>query len=135
MEKGLLWLPLLIVFFALAWAGRREFQKIEVYRLWSHSFSNAKYDIYSVLGLGEGVLVWGKPTYRGIVEEKTIQLSQITSVDLVFQGKVVNLSDLNLTGSAELSLSTKDEIVVIPFTEISLAAQWAKDLQKRIIES
>ena len=135
MIQGLLWLPLLMVFFALAWAGKREFKKIEVYRQWSSSFSNAKYDIYSVLGVKEEVLVWGKPTYKGIVEEQTIPLNQITDVKLISQGKIVNLTDINLTGSASISLSLKNgDSIVIPFTQISLAAQWARDIEEKIKE-
>ena len=134
MIEGLLWLPLLAVFFALAWAGRREFQKIEAYTLWSRSFTKAKYDIYSVLGQKEGLLVWGKPTYRGIVDEQKLEIKQITAVNLTHKGKIVDVAQGELTGSGDLSLSLKDSSspVIIPFTRASLAAQWVKELQEQI---
>ena len=50
MERGLLWLPLLAVFFWLAWSGWNEYQKVEAYRRWAADYDKAKYDLYAVLG-------------------------------------------------------------------------------------
>ena len=45
MERGLLWLPLLVMFCWLAWAGWNEYQKIESYKLWASQFERHKSDI------------------------------------------------------------------------------------------
>jgi hypothetical protein len=62
MERGLMWLPLLALFIGLAWAGWREFRKVEAYQTWAQDFDRHKYDIYAVLGQKGDQLVWGKPT-------------------------------------------------------------------------
>ena len=59
MERGLLWLPLLVVFIWLAWSGWNEYQKVEAYKIWAANFDNAKFDIYSVLGVKERQITWG----------------------------------------------------------------------------
>ena len=74
MERGLLWLPLLAVFFWLAWSGWNEYQKIEAYRIWVQDYDRAKYDIYSVLGQKGKELTWGKPTRTGPVNLQTFSL-------------------------------------------------------------
>lgn len=50
MERGLLWLPLLVLFFWLAWSGKKEYDKVQAYQAWAEQFDKSKYDIYSVLG-------------------------------------------------------------------------------------
>ncbi|NMG58545.1 hypothetical protein E1H12_08395, partial [Geitlerinema sp. P-1104] len=59
MERGLIWLPLLVLFFGLAWAGWNEFRKVDAYQGWAKGFDRAKYDILSVLGQRGDRLVWG----------------------------------------------------------------------------
>ena len=66
MERGLLWLPLLVAFFGLAWSGWNEYQKIEFYKQWAEKFERHKYDIYAVLGQQGDRLTWGQPTRKGL---------------------------------------------------------------------
>lgn len=60
MEYGLLWLPLLIIFFWLAWSGKNEYQKLEAYRQWAENFDQTKYDIYAIIGVKQKQITWGK---------------------------------------------------------------------------
>jgi hypothetical protein len=136
MEKGLLWLPLLFIFTGLAWAGRREFQKIEVYRQWSSSFEQAKFDIYSVLGLKDGLLIYGKPTYQAIIDEKIIFIEQIKSVELLQDNKVItDFQEDKSNRSGFLCIFFKDssDTFLIPFTELSLASKWKDQIQSLIL--
>lgn len=134
MERGLLWLPLLVFFGWLAWTGRREFQKVEAYQKWAEGFDRAKYDIYSVLGQQEDTLTWGKPTYKGMVDLETFPLTSVQSIQLLVNGKSVAMDEPPNRGRAELEFVMSDRPVPvrIPFTEPPLAAQWGQYLQQEM---
>jgi hypothetical protein len=134
MERGLLWLPLLALFIWLAWAGWNEYQKLEAYRTWAEQFERAKYDIYSVLGQKGDELTWGKPTRQGPIDLQTFSLKNVTALNLLVNGKPIDLETLPSKGrtvSLEFQLA-EAAAIAIPFTDVSLAAQWAQFLQKEL---
>lgn len=131
MERGLLWLPLLAAFFWLAWQGSREYQKLEGYRVWAQQFDKSKYDIYAVLGLKDNKITWGKPTPKGLVELETFSVLDVKEIHLLVDNKVVETENYPRQGGViqvEFLLS-ESQSVRIPFTEVPLAANWAKYLQ------
>lgn len=131
MERGLLWLPLLIVFFWLAWSGKNEYQKVEAYQAWAENFDKSKYDIYAVLGIKNNLITWGKPTKSGIVNVNTFSLEDIKKISLLVDDKPVNLEQLPSKGNPSLEfIYPNNEVVKIPFTQIHLALQWLKFLEK-----
>lgn len=133
MIHGLLWLPLLFAFFWLAWSGWNEYQKIEAYRLWAGQFERAKYDIYAVLAQKDSYLTWGKPTRQGPIELQTFSLKDVQSINLLVDNKAVTLEELPSKGRAiaiEFVLLQTTPSIKVPFTEIPLAAEWCKFLQK-----
>ncbi len=134
MEKGLLWLPLLVIFFWLAWTGWNEYQKIEAYRVWAEQYERTKYDIYAVLGQKGRELTWGKPTRSGPVELNTFSLDEVGEIRLLVNKQPVDLENLPSKGSAalEFNLSRDGIAIQIPFTEISLAAEWRTYLQQQL---
>lgn len=134
MERGLFWLSLLAVFFGLAWAGRKEYQKVEAYRLWAEQFERAKYDLYAVIGQQGDDLTWGTPTSQGIVNTKTFSLKQVQSIHLLVDGKAADWENPPAKGRAELEFvySNNADSTRIPFTEPPLAAQWGQFLLKGI---
>jgi hypothetical protein len=134
MERGLIWLPLLVLFFWLAWAGWNEYRKVEAYRLWAEGYDRSKYDIYAVLGQKQTDLIWGKPTRKGIVESQTISLKDVQNVRLSIDRQPVALDNLPSNGKAAVSFQLKQQgaEIFIPFTDIDLAAQWTDFLQKEI---
>ena len=135
MERGLLWLPLLFAFFWLAWSGWNEYQKIEAYRNWAGEFERAKYDIYSVLGQKGTDLTWGKPTRKGPIDLQTFSLKDVQSIHLSVDEKAVDLEQLPNKGRAiaiEFVLPQPTASIKVPFTEIPLAAEWGKFLQKEL---
>lgn len=132
MERGLLWLPLLVVFIGLAWSGWNEYQKLEAYQAWATNFDKAKYDIYAVLGLKETDLTWGKPTRKGPINLETFSLKQVESLGLLVENQAVDPNIPPEKGKAialEFRFTDTAKIVQIPFTEISLAVRWYKYLQ------
>ena len=135
MERGLLWLPLLAVFFWLTWSGWNEYQKVEAYRRWASGFDKAKYDIYAVLGQNGSELTWGKPTRQEPIELKTFSLKEIESIRLLVDDKAVDLEAIPIKGRAiflEFLFPHSTESIKIPFTEIPLAAEWGKYLQREL---
>ncbi len=131
MERGLIWLPLLVLFIWLAWSGKNEYEKLESYKIWAEKFEKSKYDIYAVLGKKGDLITWGKPTAKGIVNQSTFSLKDIKNLDLVINNQLVNLQQMPEKGEPILQFTLSDEnIIKIPFTEIKLAVQWYEFLQK-----
>ncbi|BAY82476.1 hypothetical protein NIES267_19560 [Calothrix parasitica NIES-267] len=132
MERGLLWLPLLVAFFWLARQGSREYQKVEAYRVWAENFDRAKYDIYSVLAQKGNDMTWGKPTVKGIVDLETFSLTSVSNINLLIDDKPINIDELPRKAKKielEFVFSAASDKVRVPFTEIPLAGEWGKFLQ------
>ncbi|WP_346293892.1 hypothetical protein [Sphaerothrix gracilis] len=134
MERGLLWLPLLMVFIGLGWAGWNEYQKLEAYNTWADQFDKAKYDIYAVLGQQGSRLTWGKPTRRGPVNLDSFSLHDVENLTLQVDRQTVDVENRpRKANRPELAFELKgDRQVLIPFTDIDLAAQWLQYLQRQI---
>ncbi|MEB3831073.1 hypothetical protein [Phormidium sp. CCY1219] len=135
MERGLIWLPLLALFIGLAWAGWNEYQKVEAYRSWAQQFDRAKYDIYAVLGQRGDRITWGKPTRSGPVDLSGFSLQAVKSIKMWVDEQPVDLErpPETLNGGRiylEFLLSPPDSAARIPFTQVSLALEWAKYLQQ-----
>lgn len=146
MERGLLWLPLLFLFIGLAWAGWNEFQKVESYRAWAEGFRASKFDIYSVLGLGEDSLVVGKPSRKGPIDLKRVSLAQIQGVTLRLDDAPVSLEqaeaivdppDKRKEGpqpkAIAIELDLGGDQLQIPFTQLDLALDWTRRLKQEVI--
>lgn len=135
MLHGLLWLPLLVVFIGLAWAGWNEYQKVEGYRQWATGFEQAKYDIYAVLGYKDSELAWGKPTRQGILDLQTFSLQQVQQIRLLVNDAPIAFDTPHPPQGAialEFGFPPGQTPIKIPFTEFSLAAQWGQFLQEKL---
>ena len=135
MERGLLWFPLLIAFFWLAWEGWKEYQKIEAYRSWAEQFERTKYDIYAVLGQKDNSITWGKPTTNGPIQLETFSLDCVDKLNILVDEKLVDIEGLPNKGKKielEFQFTKTENSVRIPFTEIPLAAEWGKFLQEKL---
>ncbi|PHV63920.1 hypothetical protein [Cyanobacterium aponinum] len=134
MERGLLWLPLLVLFFWLAWSGKKEYDKVQAYQAWAEQFDKSKYDIYSVLGKKGDLITIGIPTNQGIKEQKTFSLQNLSQLNLLVKNQVVDVDNLPEKGEATLQFSLKEnQTIDVPFTDINIASQWFKYLKKSII--
>ena len=132
MERGLLWLPLLLVFIWLTWSGWNEYQKLEAYKVWAQDFDNAKFDIYAVLGKKDRQLTWGKPTRKGIVDLDSFCVDDVEEIKLLVGDRLVDLDNLPSQGEPTLEFIFNNEkpTLKIPFTDITLAAKWLKYIYK-----
>ncbi|MGK7895476.1 MAG: hypothetical protein AB4372_18130 [Xenococcus sp. (in: cyanobacteria)] len=139
MERGLIWLPLLGLFIWLAWKGWQEYQKVEGYRIWSEQFDKAKYDIYAVLGKKEDIITWGKPTPQGILDLQTFSLINVAKINLLLGDTAIDFNNIptkksKAIPSLEFQLTNKESSITIPFTDLELAAKWAKYLTNNQME-
>ncbi|NJL86733.1 MAG: hypothetical protein HC886_13385 [Leptolyngbyaceae cyanobacterium SM1_1_3] len=133
MERGLLWLPLLLVFIGLGWAGWNEYQKLEAYNVWASQFDKSKYDIYAVLGQQGSTLTWGKPTRNGPVNLDSFSLREVGTLTLQVNQKIIDLENPpHQADRPVLAFQLGDRQVNIPFTDLDLATQWLQYLQKQI---
>ncbi|USR92814.1 hypothetical protein NEA10_08910 [Phormidium yuhuli AB48] len=131
MERGLLWLPLLVLFFGLAWAGWNEFRKVEAYQRWAKGFDRAKYDILAVLGQRGDRLVWGKSSRTGVVEMQEFSLTEVTAIEVEVNGNPINEAHPPKSSRTVSLCFQRGEAgpIQVPFTEISLALKWAQALR------
>lgn len=133
MERGLFWLPLLILFFWLVYSGKNEYQKLENYKLWAENFDKSKYDIYAVLGRKGKILTWGKPTPQGVINESNFSLDDVITINILVKNQVISPDQLPSQGEGSLQfICQNDQVVTIPFTQINLVEQWYQALQKII---
>ena len=131
MIRGLMWLPLLAIFFGLAWAGWNEYQKLEAYKVWAAQFERAKYDIYAALGQKGKQLVWGLPTRKGIVETQAIELIDVQKIEIEVDGQSISPEKMPTKGKVAIGLTTfSEKSFAIPFTDGEIAKQWYNFLQK-----
>ena len=136
MERGLLWLPLLVMFCWLAWAGWNEYQKIESYKRWAEQFERHKYDICAVLGQKGDRLTWGRPTRKEPLDIQTVDLADIARIRFRIDSKFFDEQDAEFPLnpkkiSLELVLKT-GEMPSIRFTDVDIAAGWYRFLSDRL---
>ncbi|MGF1536536.1 MAG: hypothetical protein ACFB4J_08655 [Elainellaceae cyanobacterium] len=129
MLHGLMWLPLLAVFIGLTWAGWNEYQKVEAYRTWAETCDRAKYDVRAILGQRGRHLIWGKPTRQGLVEQQTVALDEVESIQVRVGDQLVDETDSSGQAMLELCLSG-GMVKSIPFTNAEMALQWREALRK-----
>lgn len=139
MIHGLLWLPLLVFFFWITWAGWNEYQKVETYKQWATQFERAKYDIYAALGQKDDTLTWGLPTRTGIIDLQTAQLDQIRTIDLLTKSDQAFNQTVKGTAKkseAVIQLNLEDgNTPQIPFTDVDMAKQWSGFLAQQTTNS
>ncbi len=138
MVHGLLWLPLLIFFFWITWAGWNEYQKVETYKQWATQFERAKYDIFAALGQTGRSLTWGLPTRQGVVNLQTLELDDIHSIHLFTKGddkfaKTAKSDTQKSEALLQFQLRNGDSSQ-IPFTDAELAQKWHDFLATTLAE-
>ena len=135
MIHGLMWFPLWGAFIWLARVGKYEYQKLETYRVWAVGFDKCKYDIYSVVGLKNREISWGKPTTAEIKDLQIFNLDRVSRIQLVIDDRSIDLANIPAKGkkiNLQFGFNDATEIIEIPFTEVTLATEWAIFLNKMI---
>lgn len=140
MERGLLWLPLLIGFGVLAGLGWLEYRKVEAYRIWAQSFDRAKYDLYAMLGWKDTHLVWGKPTRQGPTSMQSADLAEVLEVQLQVDGqrfaaRISSDQEMLPDRGRQISLVLLPQQQQIPFSELWMALAWWQRLNQALDQS
>ncbi len=129
-----MWLPLLAIFFGLAWAGWNEYHKLEAYKVWATQFERAKYDIYAVLGQQGNLLTWGLPTRNGVVDTAVLDLNSVEALEMEVDGRTVDPEQLPEKGRFSLGFSLKEGgSEHIPFTDGEITKRWFVFLSKALM--
>ncbi|MEM6253811.1 MAG: hypothetical protein AAF821_12905 [Cyanobacteria bacterium P01_D01_bin.156] len=128
MAHGLLWLPLLVFFFWITWAGWNEYQKVETYKQWATQFERAKYDIFAALGQSDRTLTWGLPTRQGIVNLQTLNLNDIEKIEVLTKKedsfRKLAKGDIKKSEAFIQFQGKNSQSAQIPFTDVDLAHKW-----------
>ena len=134
MERGLLWLPLLIGFGVLVGLGWWNYRKVETYRDWAQQFDRSKYDPDAVLGWKGDRLSWGKPTRRGPTAIQSIDLDQVEEIQLQVDGQRFDraLSPPPPERGKRISLVLQPQEIEIPFAELPMALAWWRRLMQAV---
>lgn len=136
MERGLMWLPLLVGFGVLAWLGWSEHRKVEAYRAWAQTFDHSKYDLHAMLGWADRHLSWGKPTRQGPVSVQSVDLDRVENVRLQVDGVIWNGAPESLPQrGTEIYLVLLPQQHQIPFTQLPLALAWWRKLNQALERS
>ena len=133
MIRGLMWLPLLGLFFGLAWAGWNEYRKVEAYKGWAQSFDRAKYDVYAALGQKGNLLTWGIPTRQGVIDAQQLDMSQVERAVIEVNGNpIASAEALPNKGKFAIGFTCRNgEHRSIPFTNGEMAAQWLAFIRRQ----
>ena len=76
------------------------------------------------------MLLWGQPRRTGITDVQSVDVESIETVNVKVDDKLIDLSHPPQQSSAiVLELNVAESAYAIPFTDVSLAVQWAIALQ------
>ncbi|MCE2698883.1 MAG: hypothetical protein LW859_15975 [Anabaena sp. 49633_E8] len=109
-------------------------KELQAYQIWAEQFERAKYDIYAVLAQKGDDITWGKPTTKGPIELETFSLLDVQEIRFLVNGNAVDIENPPPKGrKIELEfLLTTPKSICVPFTEVPLAAEWGKFLQRTL---
>tara|TARA_Y100001968_G_C19257709_1_gene667649 strand:+ start:404 stop:817 length:414 start_codon:yes stop_codon:yes gene_type:complete len=132
MIHGLLWLPLLVVFFLLATLGWLERRRQNLFREWAKSSELSKLDGSGAARLREGILSWstfeaGDFKQQGcftIKDLELVELMSLTSGDAPLTDESQGRCRLRLVGNSGKELE-------VPFQDADKARDWMKQLMSK----
>lgn len=132
MERALAGTLTLLAFVSLTAVGWRAYRAVETYRRWATDFTYAKYDPLAALGWRDRTLCWGKPTWRGVQQQQSLSLDDVSAIALeVDQQQWQQLPEQEPSGKT-IRLVLLPQAIAIPFTELGLAIQWWRQLAQAI---
>ncbi len=134
MERGLVGSLTLLVFFGLGLAGWRAYQAVQHYQAWAQAFQPAKYDPLLVLGYRQPTqeLVWGKPTWRGITAEQSLDFAHVEAIVLQVDAQQWWVMPEQEPRGRHLALVLLPQHIELPFTDLQLAVRWWRFLAAEV---
>jgi hypothetical protein len=131
MSRGLLWLPLLLVFVLLTALGWLERRRQRLFREWAEGSELAKLDGCGAARLVDGVLSWSRFEAGQLQLEDSFVIKQLELVELL----ALSSGEAPLTeeaqGACRLRLVGGGEQKDLPFADADRARRWMGELMSR----
>lgn len=131
MSRGLLWLPLLLVFVLLTALGWLERRRQRLFREWAEGSELAKLDGCGAARLVDGVLSWSRFEAGRLQLEDSFVIKQLELVELL----ALSSGEAPLTeeaqGACRLRLVGGGEQKDLPFADADRARRWMGELMSR----
>lgn len=131
MTRGLLWLPLLLVFVLLTALGWLERRRQQLFRDWAQGAELAKLDGCGAARLMDGVLSWSRFEAGNLQLEDSFVIKQLELVELL----ALRSGEAPLTeeaqGACRLRLVGGGEQKDLPFADADRARRWMGELMAR----
>ena len=131
MNHGLLWLPLLIVFFVLTALGWLEKRRQNLYLEWASNSELSKLDGSCAAKLKGGILSWSSFEAGIFKDQDSFEINKLELIELM----ALSSGEAPLTsesqGNCRLRLVGKGKEVDIPFNDAESARKWMNKLMAK----
>jgi hypothetical protein len=131
MSQGLLWLPLLLVFFLLAALGWLERRRQRLFREWAAGAELAKLDGCGAARLQDGVLSWSCFEAGSFRPVDSFPIRQLELLELLSLGSGEAPLTEESVGSCRLRMVGGGQQKELPFSDAQRARRWMDELMAR----
>jgi hypothetical protein len=131
MSQGLLWLPLLLVFFLLAALGWLERRRQRLFREWAAGAELAKLDGCGAARLQDGILSWSRFEAGSFRPVDSFPVRQLELLELLSLGSGEAPLTEESVGSCRLRMVGGGQQKELPFSDAQRARRWMDELMAR----
>ena len=131
MIHGLLWFPLLLIFFLLTALGWIERRRQNLFLGWAEGAELSKLDNSGAARLKEGVLSWSSFEAGSFKEQNNFEINKLELLELMAltSGEAPLTSESQ--GRCRLRLIGKGKEMDVPFSDAEQARSWMNQLMER----
>jgi len=131
MLHGLLWLPLIFIFFLLTALGWLERRRQNLFRNWANGSELCKLDSSGAAHLKDGKLTWSAFEAGEFKEKDTFIIKKLELIELM----ALTSGEAPLTdesqGKCRLRLVGSGREMDVPFSDADRAREWMDQLMKK----
>ena len=131
MLHGLLWLPLILIFFLLTALGWLERRRQNLFRNWSNGSELCKLDSSGAAYLKDGKLTWSAFEAGEFKEKDSFIIKQLELIELM----ALTSGEAPLTdesqGKCRLRLVGSGREMDVPFSDADRAREWMDQLMQK----
>ena len=131
MLHGLLWLPLIFIFFLLTALGWLERRRQNLFRNWANGSELCKLDSSGAAYLKDGKLIWSAFEAGEFKEQDTFIIKKLELIELM----ALTSGEAPLTdesqGKCRLRLVGRGREMDVPFSDADRAREWMDQLMQK----
>ena len=131
MLHGLLWLPLVFIFFLLTALGWLERRRQNLFRNWANGSEICKLDSSGAAYLKDGKLIWSAFEAGEFKEKDSFIIKKLELVELM----ALTSGEAPLTdesqGKCRLRLVGNGRVMDVPFSDADRAREWMDELMQK----